>query len=109
MKLVFPRIFFWIGLIVVFFSLVFEILREPIDFNKGLFSINTGLILIFLSIKNRKSLSFKKEDIFFWSFFLISIFLFIIPNHILYSELYFTIIIAFPIIIYNITLFLNKR
>ena len=52
MKKLLPYYFKYIGLLIVFISIVYELIRTPLNFNKGIFSICVGLMLIIVS-KNK--------------------------------------------------------
>ena len=53
---IFKFYYLLIGLFIVLASILFEAFREPTNFVKGFFSINVGLIVLFLSIKNRENI-----------------------------------------------------
>lgn len=69
MKFLLPYYYRFIGLFIVISSLLYEISRNTINFDKGLFSINIGLILILIS-KNKK-IPYERGPVFLSTFIII--------------------------------------
>ena len=99
---IFKFYYLLIGLFIVLASILFEVFREPTNFMKGLFSINVGLIVLFLSIKNRENIEINKETIFFWSTIIIWFITDLLNNSIellTNNDIIITLIISFSIIV----------
>ena len=99
MKKLLPYYFKYIGLLIVFFSIVYELIRTPLNFNKGIFSICVGLMLIIVS-KNKVE-NKGGENIFFTSF-LITWFLFIVSNSILETPIEVNLFILIYLLVINL-------
>ena len=99
MKKLLPYYFKYIGLLIVFISIVYELIRTPLNFNKGIFSICVGLMLIIVS-KNKVE-NTGGENIFFPSF-LITWFLFIVSNSILETPIEVNLFILIYLLVLNL-------
>ncbi len=111
MKLQLSKKYLWFGLFLVFTSIIFEIFRTPINFYKGLYSINIGLFFIFFSLKDNLKWYLKKENLFFINLLLIYIFGSFITNSIhliLNINSFITIVLTITILFHYILLFFKK-